>query len=103
MELFLIILAFWLYHVYKKSDEATKQRYKEKVREAYNRILIETQKARQNSKQSVDWYKPVEETKDTPTSSWEAPKPLYTAQQNDMSDGPVVKRQKSFWGPSFED
>lgn len=106
MELLLIIAAFWAYRAYKKADEATKQRYRAKLFNTYDRVLNQTQK-NFNTDSTPDWRRPeprqqnekrpieINDVVDTP-----APRRHYPSTN---PDGPTIQRTRRFFGPNYED
>lgn len=114
MELFVIIVAWLVLRHYLKSDPDTKEKYKQKAREAYNRIVIETQKAGSkygannytgsyNSSGKVDekpWQNIVTDyDRKNPVQIYSKDRKAYV----DQSDGPTVQRSFRMFGPRYED
>ncbi|MEM6781546.1 MAG: hypothetical protein AAF569_06750, partial [Pseudomonadota bacterium] len=98
MELLIIIAIIWIYLKWVKSDDATRQKYKDKATETYNRLLIEAQKAQTTANKNRDQW----DNEDRDYLSEIAPIRSYKA-PNLNPDGPTVERRTRLFGPNFDD
>ena len=115
MELLLIIGAIWIYSTYRKADTRTKERYKQKLQTAYERVLSETQKnykASRYQREKPDYQTLTRHDNDRDSikvyrdhsGSDIAPVPLRQGHTTPVrGDGPAVVRSHRFFGPNYED